>query len=256
MSYFTSVLQKPWLVAVGAVEDFRTQIVVGFMPNSAAAPGTVVWPPGTPYDGFLTAPQTISVSSDSGDDTIAGTGAQKVRVEGLDSNWDHIVQEVDLAGVALVPLPTDLIRVNLSAVIQSGTGKVNAGNIAVEAAGGEVMHYIAAGEGWGRTAVYTVPGGYRGVLVGASFSAYGKQVTGRLHAYTFPGNTEFDIISTVVEDGSAGGDWSAVPGGFNEKAGISIWAETVTPGPATVFGVFEVMVIKADPSWPWPSEVR
>lgn len=256
MSYFAGVIQKPWLAAAGAMETLRTRVVVGNSPDVEDEPGRVVWPLDAPFEGFLNTAQILSVSSTSANDAVAGTGARKARVEGLDASWNIVTEEVDLAGLAPVPFPTPMVRVNLFSVFEAGSGQVNEGDLLLQAAGGENVSYIAAGDSWGRVSAYTVPAGYRGVIVGAGFTAVGKQANGRLRAYTNPGNVWFNLIEGTVEDSTAQIDISAVPGGFNEKVGISIWAQDVTSGPATMFAVFEIMVIEVTGSWPQPAEVR
>ena len=61
---------------------------------------------------FPTSSQTTTIVSTDPNDTIGGTGVQSVRVEGLDDDYNIVVQNVDMDGTTDVELPENLFRIN------------------------------------------------------------------------------------------------------------------------------------------------
>lgn len=124
-----------------------------------------VWDGEGAYGGFLANATAMTVSSSSTDDVSAGpgTGAHTVRVVGLDTNWQEVVQDVTMTGQTAVNLPTSLRRVYRAYVLTAGTGGVNAGNIWVGSGtvttGVPANKYagILANNGQTLMAVYTTP---------------------------------------------------------------------------------------------------
>lgn len=119
-----------------------------------------VWETGGTYV-FPTTTQQLKVFSASGNDTSAGTGIQKIKIEYLDNNWDLQTTEVTMNGVTVVnTTPTDIRRVNKVYASQVGTGAVAAGNISVTAQDVSIIYgRISAGYTQSRQLIYTVPNG-------------------------------------------------------------------------------------------------
>lgn len=102
----------------------------------------------------------LEVVSTSGDDTLAGTGVQKVRVSFLDADYAAKTEIISLAGATPVPLvDTTVLRVNALRATQTGTGLVAAGEITCRLVGGAATVYrtITTGYTRGRGLAYTVP---------------------------------------------------------------------------------------------------
>ena len=97
--------------------------------------GTVetIWPNGGIY-AWPTQARTIGLVSDSANDDAAGTGARVVRVEGLDANGDLYEEDIDMDGTTAVSKSQPLLAVNKLTVIETGTGRANAGTITATAA--------------------------------------------------------------------------------------------------------------------------
>lgn len=75
--------------------------------------GVYVWP---------TSALTLEAISADADDTAAGAGAQVIRIEGLDANWDAIEEELVMAGTnATSATSQSFIRVNHVEVVRAGT---------------------------------------------------------------------------------------------------------------------------------------
>jgi hypothetical protein len=99
--------------------------------------------------------QAFTVVSTDPNDTAAGTGMQKVRVEGVDSDYKPVYAEVELAGATPVPIG-NFYRVFRMYGIRAGTGGVNAGTVTADT-GATAYAEIAAGQGQTVMAIYTVP---------------------------------------------------------------------------------------------------
>jgi len=158
----------PYIEAArGNISDYIAADKFGYSP----AVGTTaedIWDAGGTYSGFLTAASTVRVKS-GGDanDTVAGTGARKVIVSGLDENWAIAQEEIDLAGASQSSATTtQFIRVNRVYVSAAGTyGGTNAGNIDIEdTAGSNLLARISAGFSQSLMFILTIPAGHEGHL--------------------------------------------------------------------------------------------
>lgn len=115
---------------------------------------------------FPTVGQQMQVKSTSASDTAAGTGAQKIHIHYLDSNYKVQNEQVTLNGVTAVnTVATDIFRINAVHVIQVGTGGVTAGDISIRNTAQTATYaYITAGLNTARQAIYTVPAGVTGYI--------------------------------------------------------------------------------------------
>jgi len=181
------------------------------------------------------------VSSSTADDLV-GTGAQKVKIEGLDANYNAQIVEVEMDGTTNVSTTETFIRVYRVYVSQAGSGKVNAGNITISI-GGSVRAQISANQGQTLMAVYTVPAGFTGYVTQWSFSsgasASNKYLDGRLIIQRFAGIIQTKARSTIqntsfVQD-------LQVATVANEKDDIEIRAVT-SSGTDAVSGTFSVLL--------------
>ena len=118
----------------------------------------VVWDGGNGYSYIDTAAAAVVVSSSTADDA-AGTGAQKIKIEGLDENYEPQTVEVTMDGTTNVTTDETFIAFNRMYVTEAGTGEVNAGNITATV-GGTTRSQISADRGQTLQAVYTVPAGF------------------------------------------------------------------------------------------------
>jgi hypothetical protein len=87
---------------------------------------------------FLTSPSTVELISSNSNDTIAGTGARKVRIIGVDSNYLSITEIIDMNGTsASSPSTNQFIRVYDAYVYEVGTyNNSNDGDITIRVSGG------------------------------------------------------------------------------------------------------------------------
>jgi hypothetical protein len=147
-------------------DNYRFQIARGAIPGAApvfmtANNGAVgstaetIWNVGGLYPWPTTGVQ-LSFVSDDADDTLGGTGANIVLVEGLDINYDIILEAVTMNGTTPVNTTQDFYRINNVIVINAGTTETNEGTIDITH-NGNIVSRITAGEGQDQQAVYSVP---------------------------------------------------------------------------------------------------
>jgi len=166
---------------LSSVNKFGTNLDVG-------TSFSTVWA----YEGIwtqLAAPTLLEIASESTDDTLAGVGAQKVIIQGLDENYLEVEEEVELAGQT--PVPTTIVyryvnRMFISQVGATAT-QTNIGAIAI-ADDAEtwtqgapdtqtlVQGSIAAGLGQTQQAFYTVPAGKTAFLQSGYITADSSKV--------------------------------------------------------------------------------
>jgi len=91
---------------------------------------------------WIASPVALEVVSSSADDTLAGTGVQKVRVSYLDGDYSEATQVINMNGQTPVPLTdTTVLRVNSIRATQVGTGLMSAGTITCRLVGGAATVY-------------------------------------------------------------------------------------------------------------------
>lgn len=105
---------------------------------------------------FPTAAAATNIISSSVNDAAAGTGAQSVRVEGLDTNHQIISEDAIPNGTTLVALTQEFLHVFRAYNLTAGSGGVNAGNIDVRHTT-TVLARIGALDGQTLQATYSVP---------------------------------------------------------------------------------------------------
>lgn len=144
--------------AKGNVPGLSGANIVGHNAVVGATPVTV-WSGATAY-AYPSAGVQMAVVSDSANDVAAGSGAEKVTITYLTTDYTQATEEVTLAGLTPVnTVATNIYRINNVEVTQSANGAntaFNAGNISVTN-GGVTYGHIEAGEGRALSTVYTVP---------------------------------------------------------------------------------------------------
>lgn len=124
-----------------------------------------IWESGAAYT-WPAAAAVLEVTSSDANDTIAGTGAQKITIEGLDASYLEVTEEVDLDGQTNSDTTTLFLRVNRLFVSQVGSGLTNAGDIylstgaqtaGVPSDATTIRAKITVGSGESLAAIYTVP---------------------------------------------------------------------------------------------------
>ena len=195
-------VQEPYELQVskGQVAGATTLYKFGYNPDINGTEetvwsqgGDVVWP---------AAAFTAFISSSSTADTIAGTGAQTVTVEGLDENYASQSVTVNMNGQTQVQIgdASGWLRVNRVFVATSGSGGTAAGDIYVSVSGatagvptGDIYAKVTAGDNQTQQAIYTVPAGSTfytdDVTFTAAISLANKNVTAKFISREFGSNT-------------------------------------------------------------------
>lgn len=130
--------------------------------------GNYVWP---------TAASIMYVSSSDANDTNGGTGANKVKVFGLDANYLEIEEEVSLNGQTQVATTKSYLRVYRMYVSLAGSGGTAAGTVYIASSGasaGVPTGTVYANLGIAnqtQLGVYTVPAGRTLYLDDINFTA-------------------------------------------------------------------------------------
>lgn len=116
----------------------------------------------------ITTPETYEIVSTSSDDSAAGTGARTCVVSGLDEDYNPVSQIVTLNGTTPVTVTGTFIRPSQCAVISSGSGMTNAGDITVRTQGQltneYVRNFIVAGQSISKDPLITIPAGKTGFI--------------------------------------------------------------------------------------------
>lgn len=101
------------------------------------------------------------------DDIVDGDGARKIRIDGLDSNWNPISEELELNGRdASNPTTKKFLRVNMVEVIEVGTEYgTNSDDIVIENLESEkVVGLIEKEESISHHLIYSIPEGKKAII--------------------------------------------------------------------------------------------
>lgn len=140
-----------------------------------------IWDGGDIYTYIATA-ETVTVTSSSGSDSAAGTGARTVEVQGLNSSYAVVTETLTVGGAGGT---VEFLRVFRARVITAGTDGVNVGTISVTSDSTSTVLAIigvdgsgsnAAGRGQTFMALYTIPADKTGYLTQWTVGS-GKQNT-------------------------------------------------------------------------------
>jgi hypothetical protein len=207
-----------------------------------AAVGTteeIIWTAGNGYT-YLSAVETLQVSSSDANDTSAGSGARTVTLEGLDANWVELSETVTLNGAASVETSSEFLRIFRVYVATAGSSETNEGLISIKNNADVVdMAEIVAGMGQSQMAMRSVPAGnkmfVKKVTGGESAN---KKVTVRLYfkdntiadsAWRLqPGSFDINLSNATLE--------FSVPLVFTEKCDIELRAVASVVGGNVIAG--------------------
>lgn len=214
-------------------QDFLREVLYGRVPGhrmvrkwGAATVGTSLAPV-TSSLRYPT-PQTpvaLEVVSTDARDNAAGLGAQKVRITGLDSNWEELTLDVDTGGLTPAAVSTSFLRVYSWHVCRSGTyadptnlvGSQFGTLTLRQAGGGPVWSTIGplAGSlyaGQSRIGFLTVPKGWTAFIVSLSATAESNQTADVFLVQRCIADdtlTSYDgTLRVIREIGGLSGPWS------------------------------------------------
>lgn len=167
----------------------------------------------------------LTCSSSSPLDTLLGTGARALLLNGLNAAFQRITEVVLLNGVLPATTVQQFLRVNSCLVIQSGSLQHNAGIINVRH-GNNVMARIRPTEAVARQAVYTTPASFRSYILNYVFNNPAQRiVTFNGMLKPFGTNTWLNIIRIAVQQETAVFK-PELPGFIPEKSDFKIQVNT------------------------------
>jgi hypothetical protein len=199
---------------------------------------------------FPTSAQPTFVVSSSANDVSGGTGLRKVRIEGLNDNYEMVVQEEPLNGLTDVPLPTDLLRVNKVQGTEVGSAEANIGDIDVFHAG-NVLARIPALKGEEANTVFTVPVDFNGAILivcGVQSAPSKKAKEGHVLFNLFtrvPGQSWRSVTPMLssVEGTSAPPPYDIVPSTLAPKTDIR-WNAVSTMDETALLAYYSILLLK------------
>ena len=223
-------------VARGAISN--SQIVHKFGANfdiDQATDPESVWTGGGLYPwASLSSAQTIYCISTSGSDTAV------LSIEGLDANYNELVESVTLTGTSAVTTTSAFLRV-FRMTYEDGA---NAGDITARtvSASGAIVAQINTGYAQTLMAVYTIPAGFTGYLVALDATIDGTKNCQVLMYHRLFGKP-FRIAHIAESDGHYRYEFVA-PITVPEKTDIDIRVAEVSGNDARVTANFDLVLIK------------
>ena len=188
---------------------------------------------------YLTSASSVYITSSSGNDAVAGTGARTIEVQGLDENYEVAVETINVDDSAST---TTFIRVFRARVATTGSGGQADGVISIRSAsggGGTLSAQIqkvgtGGGASLGQTfmCVYTVPAGKTAYLTQWIVGAGGQNAdtTAFFMARPFDSNTAFNAKDIIISAGQQFAKEYKVPLQFTEKTDLEVRGFTSSAG--------------------------
>ncbi len=248
-------------IAAGRFQGY--EIVNKFGTNGDIDSGSVpedIWEGGGVYTGFPSTAETLRAVSSNTNDTLGGTGAEKIRVQAMTTSYEWVAVTFTLSGTTPVApdspyTSTTFLRVHTGTVIQSANGantSFNAGVITVRhtTTTANVFLTIQIGRNQSNCAAYTIPAGYTGymrflhvAIRGTGQLAQSQAVEGAIYvrAIGMPPRTRRPFIVTTnyrLTDNIYGGLV------FNEKTDINLRITTASANDISVNGGYDLLLVK------------
>lgn len=130
-----------------------------------------------PWLNGVTSPSYVQITTSNIQDGITGLGARKIRLYGLDSNYDEITEDINLVGNATTYSINQFTRIHESHVIETGTyhgsnfnnitvGVSGNGSIILSRIGGDggTINTSDYGVGTSQQSTYTIPNNKTGYI--------------------------------------------------------------------------------------------
>ena len=249
----TARVNSDGLLLVG---DFFLEVAKGNIPghskiskfgenNLVGSDLETVWDAGGiyPWGAWDTSGATVlQVQSTDANDTAAGTGARTVQLEGLDANFEELIETIILDGLNSVNTVGEFIRLHRMSVLTGGTFNGAIGNIIAENDGVTVAQ-IVNGNNQTLMGVYTVPAGKTGFVVFGKTSC-GKAADSKIKFFIRMLGSVFNVQHTAnIYQNSYDYPFSAVPE-VPEKTDIDVRAVSTNPSGFEVTIAFDAILVE------------
>ena len=139
---------------VSVIHKFGSNPVVGTGDEA-------VWSAGGLYNWLTTAATLEAISTDA-NDTAAGSATRTIRLEGIDSTWAAVTEDLTMAGISATSATSaSFIRLNRAYQLTNGAYTArNDGDITIRvSSAGATVGFIATDSGQTEQALYSVPDG-------------------------------------------------------------------------------------------------
>jgi len=226
-----------------------------------------IWSTGGVYTWLQTAVQLEAIST-STDDTLTGSGAQKLVVEGLDANFNEVSSTINMNGTSASTATTQTFkRVHRAYVSQTGTYQSTtltasqAGTITIRTSSAGATHITLGSSGgtyMGQSEVarYTIPAGYTAflhniIISGDSLKAVNAYLFRRTNAnQTSSGLTTKRLMWRAIGIKGIAMYEPEIPVKIEQMTDIWLTANVESTS-ATVEGSFEIVIIKSEVADQW-----
>jgi len=162
-----------YAIAEGDILGHTALLKFGSRTLVAANTSSTTWEGPTARYVYMSSAQQLKVSSSSVNDTLAGTGARTLFIQGLDANYLEISETINLNGTTVVTTALSYLRIYRAFVLQSGVfGNSNLGIITItNNAATLTQAIINVDDGQTLMAIWTVPAGKVAYITNISFSS-------------------------------------------------------------------------------------
>lgn len=147
---------------------FQTLNIAGYVEDVVVAEVVVAYQSG--FEPYVSDPW-VSIKSSSAQDADTLSGAQTIRIKGVDTNGDYAEELVTLNGTTAVTFANTYRFINEARVASAGTQQTNLGTLTIENTPGFESIDIEPKIGTTQIGAYLVPNGYRMVLMSSAITA-------------------------------------------------------------------------------------
>lgn len=114
---------------------------------------------------YLTSAELMDLVSTDANDTSAGTGAQTIAIEGIDGNFDEVLEVISLNGLTPVTTVNSFLRIYRMVTIAAGTTASNEGVVTITSAtSANIQGQMDISQNSSSTFQYTIPRAKTGLL--------------------------------------------------------------------------------------------
>jgi len=237
-----------WTINISAGAVDGTSYIEKFgMNTDVDSDKETIWDGGGIYS-YISTVEAVAVTSTAGADSAAGTGARTVEIQGLDADYNVVLETLTVGGSTST---TEFIRIFRAKVVTAGTSGINEGTISVTSSDtSTVLAQIgidgtgsnAAGRGQTFMALYTVPVGKTAYLTQWTVGC-GKQNTDAVATFLArPEGGAWNAKDIITVSATTYAKDYKIPLQFTEKTDIEVRAYSTTNN-SLVSSTFNLILI-------------